>query len=154
MLPPRDAGDVGSGQSVTALYEVVPVGVPEASEIEGEGLRYAATDPRASGADDPRRRELLTLKVRYKLPTVEVSRKIEIPLIDTGSEFAVASKDFKFAAAVAGFGMLLQESPHKGTATYDKVLAWAQEGEDQEDTSGKRTEFIDLVKQAKKAAVE
>ncbi len=148
------AGDaLTAGHVITALYEVVPVGAPDTA-VDTDPLRYASDDLRGERLGDPRNRELLTLKVRYELPTVDVGRKVEIPLVDPGTDFSAASKDFKFAAAVAGFGMLLKESPHKGTATYDKVLAWAQESEDEEDTSGSRTEFIDLVKKAKNAAVE
>lgn len=146
--------DMPAGGMITALYELVPMGAPEAPAIEGDPLRYGSTDTRVALDEDPKHRELLTLKLHYKLPVVEVSQKMEIPLIDTGADFSVASKDFKFAAAVAGFGMLLTESPHKGNATYDKVLTWAQEGQDKEDKSGKRREFIDLVKRAKDAPVE
>lgn len=145
--------DLTAGHVITALYEVVPVGAPDTA-VDSDPLRYASDDVRGERLGDPRNRELLTLKVRYQLPTVDVGGKVEIPLVDPGTDFSAASKDFKFAAAVAGFGMLLKESPHKGTATYDKVLAWAQESEDEEDTSGSRTEFIDLVKKAKNAAVE
>ncbi|PTY08237.1 hypothetical protein DB347_01240 [Opitutaceae bacterium EW11] len=146
--------EMPAGHMITALFEVVPVGAPSDSAIDGDPLRYAGTESRLASTDDPKHRELLTLKVHYKLPVVEVSQKLEIPLIDTGADFSVASKDFKFAAAVAGFGMLLTESPHKGTATYDKVLTWAQEGQDKEDKSDKRRDFIDLVKRAKDAPVE
>lgn len=150
--------EVDAGHALTALYEVVPIGAPESSSIDGAPLRYDAADAKRLAMDDPRHRELLTLKIRYKLPTVDVSRKMELPLVDTGTDFALASKDFKFAAAVAGFGMLLKESPHKGSATYDKIVSWAEEGQDnQDDPAGHRHEFIDLVKKAKdatKATVE
>lgn len=146
--------EVDAGTAVTALYEVVPRSPGDSSTIEGDPLRYDS-DAKHLATDDPRSRELLNLKILYTIPTVEVTRKIELPVIDKGAGFSVASKDFKFAAAVAGFGMLLKESPHKGSATYDKILSWAQEGQDtKEDPAGARHEFIDLVKKAKDATVE
>ena len=70
-----------------------------------------------------------------------VSRKLEFPLTDAGARFADASTDFKFAAAVAEFGMILRDSPHKGNGTLADVLTWAQAGSDNDD-GGYRAEFI------------
>jgi len=92
-------------------------------------------------------RELLTLKVRYKEPTLAVSRKLEFTLTDSGARFAEATADFKFAAAVAEFGMILRDSPHKGNGTLADVRAWAEAGAD-DDANGYRGEFIQLVRQA------
>jgi Ca-activated chloride channel family protein len=91
---------------------------------------------------------MLTLKIRYKAPTSDVSSKLEFPLVDSGTAFADASRDFKFAAAVASFGMMLRESPHKGAVTFDSVLGWAEDGLG-DDAGGYRHEFMDLVKLAK-----
>ncbi len=93
-------------------------------------------------------RELLTLKLRYKEPEGQTSRLLEYPITDSNRRFAESSKDFRFAAAVAEFGMLLRDSPHKGTATFDSVLELAQEGLGA-DTQGYRAEFINLVGLAK-----
>jgi hypothetical protein len=153
----ESATEMGAGQSVTALYEVVPVGAagPDkavSSEVaENAALPAAKLGPPAP-AETPHG-ELFTLKIRYKAPTVEISRKLEIPVIDSGAAFETASKDFKFAAAVASLGMILQESPHKGAADYDKVLAWAEDGRG-EDADGRRREFIELVKKAKNLSAE
>ncbi len=145
-----DAGEIGAGHTVTALYEIVPVGAP-APDTGGpvDPLKYQKTADRASavrtGSD-----ELLTLKVRYKEPAGNVSSKLEFPLRDEGRAFADASADFKFAAAVASFGMILRDSPHKGSATFADVTDWARAGLDQ-DAGGYRAEFIGLVKTARAA---
>ena len=162
-----DAGEIGAGHTVTALYEVVPT-----SQARGDGslvmgtpavdeLKYGAVsdqrsavgsadrkaDSRKLNADSGASRELLTLKIRYKEPTLAVSRKLEFPLTDAGGRFADASADFKFAAAVAEFGMILRDSPHKGSGTLAEVRAWAEAGTDG-DAGGYRSEFTTLVRQA------
>jgi len=110
-------------------------------------LKYQAKNE-ARIAKDNRSPEMLTLKIRYKAPTSDVSSKLEFPLVDSGAVFADATQDFKFAAAVASFGMMLRESPHKGAATFDAVLGWAEDGMG-DDSGGYRHEFRDLVKLAK-----
>ena len=151
-----DAGEIGAGHTVTALYEVVPVGAPDAASASGpavDALKYQPTGRRdedvASSTPSPALAsdELLTLKVRYKEPDGDVSRKLEFPLVDRGERFAEASDDFQFAAAVAGFGMILRDSPHKGSATYASVTAWAQHGL-AADPGGYRAEFLGLVHRA------
>ena len=109
--------------------------------------RGAALSNRKSKIENRNSQELLTLKVRFKEPAGTVSRKLEFPLVDAGARFANASGDFKFAAAVAEFGMILRGSPHKGTGTLGDVQAWAEAGTDG-DAGGYRSEFIGLVKQA------
>ena len=91
--------------------------------------------------------EMLTVKVRAKAPDGDVSSRWVFPLIDSGASFAAASSDFKFASAVAGFGMLLRDSTFKGTATFEQVLGWAESGM-ANDASGYRQEFLGLVSQA------
>ena len=148
-----DAGEIGAGHTVTALYEVVPVGVAMPESVGSvDALKYQKTvdESRAAGpAAKPRvaaSGELLTVKIRYKEPAGDVSRKLEFPLRDNGQTFAEASADFKFAASVAAFGMILRESAHKGTATLAEVVAWSQAGLEQ-DPGGYRSEFVGLVKQ-------
>jgi Ca-activated chloride channel family protein len=141
----KDAGEIGAGHTVTALYEVVPTGQPaEAGQIDP--LKYqqmnALTDAAATG-------ELLTLKVRYKQPDGQVSTQpLVFPVKDSGAAFGQASGDFKFAAAVAACGMLLRGSAYKGDFTYDAVLEIAQEGAGH-DPHGYRAEFLELVRRAK-----
>jgi Ca-activated chloride channel family protein len=100
-----------------------------------------APGPGASG-------ELLTVKLRYKEPDGAASKLLEFPVTDGGASYAKASEDFKFAASVAAFGMILRDSPHKGTATFDQVIELAEEGVGP-DAGGYRAEFIGLAQKAK-----
>lgn len=142
-----DAGELGAGHTVTALYEVVPAGqvMPGAAPVDA--LKYQKTEDREQLTDAGG--ELLTVKVRFKEPAGDVSRKREFPLIDSGLAFTAASSDFKFAAAVAGFGMVLRESPYRGTATLADVTTWAQAGL-ADDAGGYRSEFLTLVGMAER----
>jgi Ca-activated chloride channel homolog len=135
----KDAGDVGAGHHVTALYELAPPG-----EDGGvDPLKY--TKSVAAGATS---NESFTVKLRYKQPDGDKSRLIEIGVADAGRSFAQASDDLKFAAAVAGFGMLLRDSPQKGSLTYAGVLEIAQPVSAR-DPGGYRREFLAGVQQAK-----
>lgn len=150
-----DAGEVGAGHTVTALYEVVPVeraGGEGREAMGGSGaagavdaLKYSRPPERAPLAEGSG--ELLTLKVRFKAPDGDESRKLEFALTDAGTRFSDASADFKFAGAVAAFGMMLRDSPHKGTATWSEVQAWAAAGA-AADPGGWRGEFVELVRAA------
>ena len=140
-----DAGEIGAGHTVTALYEIVPAGVDFPRPGAVDELRYQQVEARQ--LDDRHSRELLTVKVRAKLPDADESRRWEFPLVDRGGSFAAASRDFKFAAAVAGFGMELRGSAFKGTTNLDNVIAWAEDGLI-EDPAGYRQEFIALVRTA------
>ena len=136
-----DAGEIGAGHTVTALYEVVPVGATAPDTGRVDPLKYQPVrEPLGRTVSG----ELLTVKVRYKEPAGEVSRKVEFPLRDDRQEFAQASADFKFSAAVAAFGMILRDSPYKGAATLADVAAWARAGTD-EDAGGYRAEFLQLI---------
>ena len=139
----KDAGEIGAGHTVTALYEVIPAGqsveVPQVDPLKYQKPR-ATTG--ASGSN-----EMLTLKLRYKEPSGQTSKPMEFPIRDAARLYSQASLDFKFAAAVASFGMILRDSPHKGSATLNGALELAIEGKG-EDTHGYRGEFIELVKKA------
>ncbi len=91
------------------------------------------------------------MKLRYKRPAGKESRLLECVAIDEGKKYGQAGADFKFAAAVAAFGMLLRRSPHAGNASYDAVLELAGEGLGS-DPQGYRTEFAELVQKAKQLA--
>ncbi|MDT9600641.1 vWA domain-containing protein [Sphingosinicella rhizophila] len=141
-----DAGDVGSGQSVTALYEIVPVGGPRAMGDR----RYAA--PARVAAQPGRASEYGFVKIRYKLPKSDTSRLISTP-IDRASEFgrfADAPRDARFAAGVAAFAELLRGGRHSGAMGYDDVLrlVMAARGPD---PYGYRTELVQLVRAAQSA---
>ncbi|MBC9032196.1 VWA domain-containing protein [Sphingomonas sp. JC676] len=142
-----DAGDVGSGQTVTALYEVVPVGGPRAI---GD-LRYSRPAPAALANTSAT--ELGFVKIRYKLPKSDTSRLISTP-IDTKAAFARledAPRDARFAVGVAGFAELLRGGRYTGSLSYDDVLRITT-GARGEDEFGYRAEFIQLVRAAKTAA--
>jgi Ca-activated chloride channel family protein len=139
----KDAGEIGAGHTVTALYEVVPPGTP--IDLPGvDPLKYRSnTSGVASGSN-----ELLTVKLRYKQPTGKKSTKFTIPFEDTDRTLATASDDLRFAAAVAGFGMLLRESEHAGNLTYADVSSLARSGMGP-DVGAYRAEFLRLVEVAR-----
>src|SRR5262245_12944319 len=140
----KDAGDMGAGHTVTVLYEVVPRGVP----INAPGvdpLKYQASAPApARNASN----ETLTVKIRYKEPADSDSKLLAFPLVDREQTFARSSVDFRFSSAVASFGMILRNSPYKGTATIDSVLSMAEDSLGP-DRNGYRREFLQLVQRAR-----
>jgi Ca-activated chloride channel family protein len=138
----KDAGELGAGQAVTALYEVVPVGAEPVALVDS-GLTYQDVSVRPSAR---RSRELLTARVRYKLPTGSESRLLSRALTDHRGE---TDDDFRFASAVAGFAMLLRDSEHRGTVTFDRVIALAR-GSRGDDPEGYRAEFVSLVETARR----
>ena len=133
----KDAGELGAGHTVTALYEVIPAGTEVPRAIDGLRYQPRADDPPLSEFGD----ELMYVKVRYKDPNGTGSRLLEQAVAERG---AGPSPDFRFAAAVAGFGMLLRDSPHSGTLSLDDVVALAENGKGH-DPRGYRGEFIRLV---------
>lgn len=138
----KDAGDVGAGHSVTALYEVVPAG--QAIDLPGvDRLRYQEERRPAAAAGAG---ELMTVKLRYKEPQGGASRLFSSLVKGEARE---ASPNLRFAASVAAFGMLLRDSEHKGGATYAQVLELAREG-GVEDPHGHRAEFVTLVETAER----
>ena len=144
--PAADAGEIGAGHTVTALYEIVPA----AAGVEPGAATNAVSRYRERGGL-VESRESLTLKLKYKLPEGDDPEPtIEVPLIDAGKDWAETSEDFRFAAAVAGFGLLLRDSDYAGLLNYDLVLELGAEGiPEKGDGFGLRAEFIDLVKIAK-----
>jgi len=137
----KDAGDLGSGHTVTALYEIIPVGV-ESEFFKVDELKYQ--QPRiVPGAHESS--ELMTIKLRYKTPEGEKSKLITHPLVESNTPLARTSGNFRWSASVAAFGMLLRESEYVSNFSYDQVvqLAEASKGEDKD---GYRVEFINMVK--------
>jgi Ca-activated chloride channel family protein len=141
----KDAGEMGAGHHVTALYELVPHGKEKDLPVV-DPLKY--TKPGSSSGDSE---ESFTVKMRYKPPAGDTSRRLEYGVVDKGKSVADASDDFKFACAVAGFGMLLRDSAHKGSLTYPGLLEIA-ESTLVADPSGYRQEFVALVRRAKQLA--
>jgi Ca-activated chloride channel homolog len=138
----KDAGEIGAGHTVTALYEIVPPGVP-IDLPSADPLRYQGkAEPSRAATSD----ELLTVKLRYKEPEGEASRLLSAAVRDH-KEVADPSETLRFAAAVAEFGLLLRESEHKGQATWAQVRELA-EGARGRDAGGYREAFLDLVRRA------
>lgn len=138
----KDAGELGPGHTVTALYEIVPVGVEvPAGNVDQLKYQQQRTNNEKPAFNDTK--ELLTVKLRYKKPGEEVSRKMEVPLLAPKANLT-ASSDFNFAMAVAMFGQLLRDSAYKGDASYAKVIELARKGLDN-DPNGYRREFIRLA---------
>lgn len=136
----KDAGELGSGHTVTALYEIVPVGAPATVDALKYQPAPATTPARASA-------ELLTVKLRYKEPRGTASRLLALPLTGVARPLAEASENLRFAAAVAQFGMLLRQSEHRGTATYAATARLA-DGARRFDPEGYRAELVRLVRLA------
>ncbi|UEM09459.1 VWA domain-containing protein [Bradyrhizobium barranii subsp. barranii] len=141
-----DAGDVGSGQTVTALYDIVPVGGPRVVD----DLRYGAQAP---ASDSPSPAEYAFVKIRYKLPRSDQSVLVSTP-VDRASEhgrFEDAPLDARFATSVAAFGEILRGGKHTGRFGYDDVLRIASAARG-DDPYGYRSEFLQLVRAAKTAS--
>ncbi len=138
----KDAGELGSGHTVTAIYEVVPFDA--STEIAGAGeLKYQKTVPTNAAGHN----EILTVKFRYKKPDEDTSRLITRVVGNEGTDFPETSDNFRFSAAVAGFGMLLRDSKHKGTADYQMILDMAKSAKGA-DLNGYRAECIQLIEKA------
>ncbi len=137
----KDAGELGPGHTVTALYEIIPADAPGQSAGKGGELKYqenvVKTDASAVG-------EIMTVKFRYKPPEEEVSRLIEKPVLDEDIPLKQSSDNFRFSAAVAGFGMLLRDSAFKEKFAPGDVLSLARSSKGK-DENGSRAEFIMLV---------
>lgn len=140
----KDAGDMGSGHTVTAFYELVPVGV----DLDAPKPDKPLYGPNGQAPTADKAADWLTVKMRYKHPEEDKSLELAQPL-PAGRFGQGIGDDFQFAAAVAEFGMLLRESPHKGTASLDRVLKAASENLGA-DPGGHRAEFTGLVRQARK----
>jgi Ca-activated chloride channel family protein len=140
----KDAGDIGAGHSVTALYELVPPGAGAAT-ASVDPLKYQSTHVTAASP------ELLTLKLRYKEPDSETSKLMTYAVSDNHADVTSASDNLRFAASVAEFGMLLRDSKHKGDATYDEVRHLAQKSLGR-DFEGYRRDFLTMIGDAQRLA--
>ncbi|HTG55136.1 MAG TPA: von Willebrand factor type A domain-containing protein, partial [Niabella sp.] len=139
----KDAGELGSGHTVTALYEVIPVGI-EASELKNtDGLKYQKTEDAASGFSASS--EVMTVKFRYKKPGKDQSLLIEKVIAGGPVKLSSASENMQLAAGLAQFGMLLRNSAYKGSGGYNLVLNMVTPLA-KNDKEGYRAELIELVK--------
>lgn len=158
----KDAGEIGAGHTVTALYELIPVGLPmqNGALASVDPLRYQQKKPEAPksapmlNARSPQEKlegindETMTVKLRYKEPEGQLSKLIEVPVRDAKKSLNDSPRDFRFATAIAGFGMLLRDSEHVENFSFDAVRKLALSGKG-EDALGYRGEFIQLVDKAK-----
>ena len=137
----KDAGEIGAGHTVTALYELVP-----SDGKVAQSLRYQSQELNEKGKGN----ELGFLKIRYKDPKVKDAKRVEItePLVFNKKALKETSTDYRFAASVAEFGILLRDNSNKANATYDQVIELA-EGAIGKDPEGYRKEFVRLVKSVK-----
>jgi Ca-activated chloride channel homolog len=147
----KDAGEIGAGHTVTALYEIIPPGEPAkaatAPAVDELKFQRKANDAMEIVPSD----ELLVVKLRYKpigVGAPDESIRLEFPVKDNGASLEKASNDFRFAAAVAGFGMILRDSEHKGNFKLPQVMDLAQSASD-EFRMQSAGEFLELVERAK-----
>ncbi|QIL77675.1 vWA domain-containing protein [Hymenobacter sp. HDW8] len=142
----KDAGELGAGQQVTALYEVVPVAAPATGSSTIDPLKYQTNIPHPAATTST---ELLTVKLRYQEPTGSASKLLTLPVRNVRLDESIveASDNLRWAASVAQFGLLLRRSRYAGTATWASTAALARTSE-APDTDGSRTEFRELVQEA------
>jgi Ca-activated chloride channel family protein len=140
----KDAGELGSGHTVTALYELIPPGSPDLAKVpRPDSLRYTKTPSRTDAATSS---ELFFVKLRYKQPTGLESTEMTHVVPDEVT--ATPSVDLAFASAVAEFGMVLRDSPHKGKSSLDQVIARAERSKGS-DQFGYRAEFVSMARIAR-----
>jgi Ca-activated chloride channel family protein len=139
----KDAGDMGSGHSVTAIYEIIPTGAKNAYLPQTDPLKYQQNN----SSDAGKTQELLTIKVRYKTPESEKSVLFDLAISKASKPWNDCSENLRFASSVAEFGLVLRGSEYKGTATYQDIISRAKSafGKDEE---GYRSEMVRLVKLA------
>ena len=147
----KDAGEIGAGHTITALYEITPPGVGNQNEVKSKYRKpdNEKIENKYSNLIDSD--ELLTVFLRYKNPEDKIedsANEFIVPLTDSGKAWEESSDDFRFASSVAGFGMLLRNSKYAGDINCELILELASEGIGK-DKNGLRKEFIELVNKAK-----
>lgn len=141
----KDAGELGAGHSVTAIYEIIPAGskevIPEVDELKYQDFKIS---------DEARKSpEIMTVKLRYKQPTGDVSIPLETPVYNKTLGMQDVSSTFLFSSAVVAYAMLLQDSPFKENLSWDMVAKLAKDNLG-DDKDGYRKEFLDLIGKAAK----
>lgn len=141
----KDAGEIGAGHSVTALYEIIPTGVkPDVQLPDVDPLKYQQAIAPSTAATSP---ELMQVKLRYKAPRGQTSQLIQQTIEDRTHSVTSGSNNLQFAAAVAMYGLVLRESEYKGSANLQQVLNLAQQSTGR-DQAGYRRAFIQLVQRS------
>jgi Ca-activated chloride channel family protein len=141
----KDAGELGSGHTVTALYEIISTGVNDKTLDSVDALRYQKI--KKVKITNVYTNELLNVKLRYKKPALDSSNMKQFPLLDNPVALSKTSNNFRFAAAVAEFGMLLRNSQYKGSGDF-KLIEQLAENAMGSDEEGYRKEFLELAKRA------
>ncbi len=146
----KDAGEIGAGHNVTAIYEIVPAGSANARP-KIDDLKYQPVEKEEAPLKRDRAfsDELLTVKLRYKSPEGGPSVLMKHPVKDTNTKFKDASKDFIFSSSVAAFGMLLKNSEYSGDATYAQIENWIS-GSKATQSNESREELLNLVRLVKR----
>ncbi len=138
----KDAGELGSGHTVTAIYEIIPAGVMSEFLASVDDLKYQKSKVKKSASKSE---ELLTIKLRYKQPSGDKSKLIEKPVIDRHLDLQETSDNFRWSAAVAAFGMLMRESEFRKDASYDMAIKLAKKAKGT-DENGYRAELIRMMR--------
>lgn len=136
----KDAGELGSGHTVTALYEVIPVGVKDEFTKSADDLKYQSNRTVTVNNSN----EIMTVKLRYKKPEEDVSKLITKTVIDENVPLTSTSDNFRFSAAVAEFGLMLRNSEFKENSNYQQIISLAKSAKGN-DPNGYRSEFVNLV---------
>ncbi len=139
----KDAGELGSGHTVTALYEIIPVGIDAPELRKVDGLKYQKTEGAASGFNSSN--EIMTVKFRYKKPEGDKSLLLEKVITGSPVKVSSASENMQLAAGLAQFGMLLRNSAYSGNGSYNQVLNMITPLV-KNDKEGYRAELAELVK--------
>ena len=138
----KDAGELGAGHTVTALYEIIPVSINDTLIGKVDDLKYQRKKEVSYNGN-----ELMNIKLRYKEPESETSKLIIYPVADINRTWEQASGNFKLSAAVAEFGLLLRGSSYKQNSSFEQTLELANDAA-QHDDHGYRSEFLKLIKEA------
>lgn len=139
----KDAGELGAGHTVTALYEIIPAGIETSLLPKVDKLKYQDTKNVLTQQQD----ELCLVKLRYKAPEGKTSQLIEQAVTAQASPLSASSDNFRWSAAVASFGMLLRDSEFKGDTNFEQIKSLAKSAKGK-DTNGYRKEFLELVEKA------
>lgn len=140
----KDAGEMGAGHTVTALYEIIPANVESEYLAKIDELKYQkSTEPTKVSSSN----EVVTIKLRYKEPDVDISKLMQQIVLDKHTELASTSANFRFSAAVAELGLMMRNSEFKGNASYQQIITLAENAKGK-DSDGYRAEFVRLVKLA------
>lgn len=145
----KDAGELGAGHSVTALYEIIPAGSKE-EVVQRRNLKYQQTEIKSG---ELKNNEVMNLKLRYKAVQSQNSTLLEQSVLNSKQTFEQSSENFRFSASVAGFGLLLKNSKYRGSLGYPQLIAMTKKSQGK-DTNGYRKEMLKLIEKAQNISVD